>query len=132
MRIDGKWDEGFIKRLGVWIGTEGKAFFQGIIDKHGHLNVVLPGKNIPHPVHMREGMQVRNEMRDIHTKMGHEHEDAHWYDNFWQSAVKECLGIPTICEYCNDLGYDYALEGSRYEKKPCPHCKGGDQNGQET
>ena len=134
MRTDGKWNEEFIARLKHWIGPIGHKFFQGIIDKHGHLNVVIPGTGtprIPHPVHMREGMSVRNKMRDLHTAMEHPHEDAHWYDNHWQSAVKECLGIPTICEHCDDSGSDYVLSQGHYTKQPCPHCKGGDTDGGE-
>ena len=132
MRINGEWDKGYIDTLTKWLGDDGRKFFEDIINKYGHLNVVLPGKRIipqapgiPHPVHMREGMTVRNKMRDMHTAMGHPHEDAHWYDNYWQSAVKMCLGIPTLCEHCDDSGKSYTLAGGRYETVPCPHCKGG-------
>ncbi|KKL63147.1 hypothetical protein LCGC14_2177990 [marine sediment metagenome] len=140
MRINGEWSPHFIEELTDWLGTSGRDFFQSIINKHGHLNVVLQTGSglseyrdgLPHPVHMREGMTIRNKMRDIHTAMEHPHEDAHWYDNFWMSAVKECLGIPTICEHCDDSGTKYVLEGGRYEKKPCPQCntKEGAQDGQ--
>ena len=118
-----EWDDRFIKQLSDWLGSKGRIFFQNIIDKYGHLNVVLPGKGVPHPVHMREGMSVRNAMRDIHTAIGHPHESAHWYDNQWQSAVKQCLGIPTICFKCNDSGDSFVLRGGRYDKIPCPECQ---------
>jgi len=128
------WDAQFIHQLRDYLGEAGKEFFQELYEKHGHFNVVLScdvkrnfgnaGPLLPHPVHMREGMDVRNAMRDIHTAIGHPHESAHWYDNSWQSAVKACLGIPTTCMDCDDSGDSFVLRGGRYDKIPCPKCKG--------
>jgi len=124
MRSEGKWDGKFIAELAGWLGTDGLKFFGDILDKYKTLNVVLPGKP-PHPVHMREGMQVRNHMRHLHTEMGHPYEDAHWYDNHWMAAVKECLGIETKCIDCDDTGYTWQLVEGSYKKVNCPACKGG-------
>jgi len=133
MRANGEWNQGFISDLATWLGPDGLKFFRDVLDKYGGLNVVLKGVpgdgNIPHPVHMREGMKVRNKMRDLHTAMGHPHEHAHWYDNHWQAAVKACLGIPTACIDCDDTGKGYQLLSGRYEEVPCRSCKGGSGDG---
>lgn len=50
-------------RFKVWLGVEGIKFFTELYEEYGHLVVVLDEEGIPHPVHWREGMQVRNWMR---------------------------------------------------------------------
>ncbi|MFH1984965.1 MAG: hypothetical protein ABIL58_24245 [Pseudomonadota bacterium] len=52
------------------------------------------GKRIPHPVHLREGMQVRNFLRDteLFPKW-----DAHDYDNRWSSIVMLALDLCSGC-----------------------------------
>lgn len=50
-------------RFQAWLGEEGASFFKGLKEEHGSILVVLPGEFCPHPVHLREGMTVRNWMR---------------------------------------------------------------------
>ncbi len=62
-------NELLVKRLSEWLGEEGKAFFKENMEKHGTYIPVLEGEKlqngstIPHPVHLREGMKVRNFLR---------------------------------------------------------------------
>lgn len=103
----GRWDEDFIERLLEWLGYDGVAFFRmckeistGIDPYNVVWTEVAPGKDVnlygvPHPVHFREGMAVRNTMRRIHTEMGAGIYGAHFYDNHWQSAVTAAI---KMCE----------------------------------
>jgi len=51
-----------LTKLEEWLGDEGKAHFQEYYDKYQTVSPVISGK-IPHPVHFREGMQIRNYLR---------------------------------------------------------------------
>jgi hypothetical protein len=68
-----------------WLGNDGIDFFENILKKHGTLNVIL---DYLHPVHLREGMQVRNFLRDLP-------ECKEWsaiqLDDNWQEIVKEVI-----------------------------------------
>lgn len=84
-----------VERLKEWLGDDGQDFFTGLKRDHGAINVVLPsldGKEprIPHPVHFREGMTVRNWLRQQPECQGW---DAHQFDDRWVSLVEEALGI---------------------------------------
>ena len=46
-----------------WLGEGGISFFQECLDEHGRVDPILGDGPIPHPVHFREGMQVRNFLR---------------------------------------------------------------------
>jgi len=65
------------------MSMQGLMFFIGVYDTYGTLNAVLPGR-IPHPVHLREGMAIRNLMRD--SKLC-EDWDAHDFDDSWEAAI---------------------------------------------
>ena len=73
-----------------FLGPEGIKFFQDLYEEHGELNVVISagkpdsGFSIPHPVHFREGMQVRNCMRM--SKLCEDWTD-HDYDDMWEPVV---------------------------------------------
>jgi hypothetical protein len=54
-------------KVRLWLGEEGKQFFTRVKNEHGTFNAVwMDGAKsvheggIPHPVHLREGMQLRN------------------------------------------------------------------------
>lgn len=81
-----------------WLGPEGLGFFRGLLQEHGKINVVLmheptePGMPaIPHPVHFREGMQVRNFLRTLPET---EHWGSHDFDNNWIPVVKAAVSEP--------------------------------------
>jgi hypothetical protein len=51
-----------IPELKKWLGIDGIAFFKRIKAEHGRINAVWDEGGIPHCVHFREGMQVRNKL----------------------------------------------------------------------
>lgn len=75
-----------VSKLREELGPKGTEFFRALLREHGRINVVLdrgPGMP-PHPVHLREGMSVRNWMRSTRLCVGW---DAHDYDENWITAV---------------------------------------------
>jgi len=76
-------------KLRAWLGEEGSKFFSELFEEFGDLNVVIGG-DIPHPVHFREGMQVRNFLRG--TGLTEDWSD-HDYDDNWIPLVLETLEL---------------------------------------
>lgn len=75
-----------------WLGEEGITFFNECLRDHGTVSPVLSMETamgtLPHPVHFREGMQVRNFLRTLPECEGW---DSHDYDNRWAGIVEEAL-----------------------------------------
>jgi hypothetical protein len=68
------------ERLRLELGKDGVLFFREVYEKHGALNVCLEtDDSVPHPVYFREGMKVRNILREL---TGNAFDD-HWYDGMW-------------------------------------------------
>lgn len=84
MRIDFR----LVSRVRKWLGPAGVEHFRDIKKKHGKINAVWMDGIIPHPVHFREGMQVRNFMRGTGLCDGW---TAHDYDNFWIPVVERAI-----------------------------------------
>jgi hypothetical protein len=76
-----------ISGLKEFLGPEGIQFFREVKKEHGSLNAVWMEDGIPHAVHFREGMQVRNAMRRLTTNAL----TAIDYDEMWIEAVEECM-----------------------------------------
>jgi hypothetical protein len=79
-----------VPKLQEWLGEKGKKFFLNLKEKHGKIDAVFVEHGIPHPVHFREGMQIRNFMRlsklcDDWT--------AHDFDESWVDLVEQAVGI---------------------------------------
>ena len=67
-------------------------FFRDCLKDHGTVSPILMTAGsmaIPHPVHFREGMQIRNWMRDRPECEGWNDND---FDNRWETAVKAAIG----------------------------------------
>lgn len=64
-----------------WLGDEGLAFFKQCQKDYGTVSPVIAG-NPPHPVHFREGMKVRNFMRESEHCIGWSANDLddNWID----------------------------------------------------
>ena len=77
-----------VVKLKEWIGEDGLNFFQKCLDEEGTVAPVLVTGGIPHPVHFREGMQIRNFMRSSGLC---DDWNAHDYDNNWMSVVEKAL-----------------------------------------
>jgi hypothetical protein len=71
-----------------WLQKEGIKFFREIKEKHGKINYCWDEKGIPHPVHFREGMQVRNFIRS--TGLCNDWNGLDYDDN-WIALIEECI-----------------------------------------
>ncbi len=99
-----------VSRLRTWLGPEGLAHLRGIKEKHGRVNAVWiddtdedgkvqtelamaiqtarSGIGIPHVVHFREGMNIRNWLRrQSETELWTDHN----YDDRWASLAEEAI-----------------------------------------
>lgn len=82
--------EEVVKGLKSWLGEPGERYFQWCIDTHGEICCVYNEHGIPHPVHLCEGMQVRNFLR---TTDYCKNKDTHWLDDNWAILVQEALNL---------------------------------------
>jgi len=102
-------DEELRHRLSNWLGKDGISFFRKVKEKYGRVDACWAEGEfddgsegmtelrraiheaqhppIPHPVHFREGMQVRNFLRTIFGETW----TAHDYDNRWAKLVEEAI-----------------------------------------
>lgn len=71
-----------------FLGEDGIAFFTEMVRDHGKVSPVFMKNGIPHCVHFREGMQVRNCLR---TSGLCENWSDHDYDNLWAVIVEKVL-----------------------------------------
>lgn len=76
-----------IPELKKWLGVNGINFFKELMQKYGRVNAVWDEGGIPHCVHFREGMQVRNKLRELTDGKWSTHE----YDNTWTEIIEECI-----------------------------------------
>jgi len=77
----------FIPELKQWLGIKGINHFKQIKANYGQINAVWDEDGIPHAVHFREGMQIRNKLRDL-TNDGW---SCYEYDNTWVDIIEECI-----------------------------------------
>ena len=84
--------QALIDKVRVWLGDDGRVFFTEIKEKYGQLNACWFEKDsdIPHAVHFREGMAVRNFMRSTGGCLDWDDID---YDDNWVEVVEKALGI---------------------------------------
>jgi hypothetical protein len=83
--------ESLISDLRGYLGKDGVRFFQNCKDVYGTVSPIYVGAGgIPHPVHFREGTQIRNFMRTSGYCMGWTDED---FDEMWVEAVEKALDI---------------------------------------
>lgn len=79
-----------IEKTHEWLGKDGIDFFKKIKNKYGQYNAVFTEGGIPHPVHFREGMQVRNFMRS--TGLCEDFDD-HDFDNNWTLLIEKVMEL---------------------------------------
>jgi len=85
-----------IEKTRKWLGKDGIAFFNEMKEKHGKYDAMFMEGSIPHPVHFREGMQVRNFMRQSGLC---EDWDDHDFDDSWVELITKVIdGIETVTE----------------------------------
>jgi hypothetical protein len=76
-----------IPAMRKWLGQTGIDFFRKLKAEHGRIDAIWDEGGIPHMVHFREGMQIRNHLREV--------TNGSWsvfeYDNTWVDVVEECI-----------------------------------------
>jgi len=79
------------KRLLHWLAYDGIFFFEMLIQEYGSISKAHWMDNgIPHSVHFREGMVIRNFLRrQKYTR----HWDSHRLDNEWMNIIKTALKL---------------------------------------
>lgn len=83
-------NEEIIENTRRWLGPEGTSFFRGLKEKYGSVAPVYPeptDPSLPHPVHFREGMQVRNFLRQITNNSW----TAQEYDDRWIGIIEKAI-----------------------------------------
>ena len=78
-----------VEEVKRFLGKDGIDFFKECLLKYGTVSPVWMEYGIPHPVHFREGMQVRNFMRS--TKYC-DNWDSHDFDNNWITVIEKAIG----------------------------------------
>ncbi len=91
--IEKKAKKAIIKELIEFLQYDGIAFFQMCLDEYGDINCVWNEHGIPHSVHFREGMQIRNWMRR-QKYFTRRQTGQHYYDDsyiyFLKLALQTC------------------------------------------
>ena len=80
--------EDLIKRTKTWLGEDGISFFKNVKKDHGKINAVWSEGGIPHSVHFREGMQVRNFLRGTGLC---DDWSCHELDDHWTEVVEKAI-----------------------------------------
>ena len=86
MSSEEKMDE-LILPIREWLGERGINHFRRIQEEHGCINAVWNEGGIPHCVHFREGMQIRNKLRELTNYSWTDHE----YDDNWTAIVERAI-----------------------------------------
>ena len=73
-----------------WLGKDGEEFFEWCLKEHEEIAPVYLEEGLPHPVHFREGMQVRNFMRGTGLCNNWTAID---FDDNWIEVVRRALNI---------------------------------------
>jgi len=84
--------EQLYRPLHEWLGDDGINFFREIVQEFGDPAAVLhpghrlnnSGEGIPHPIHFREGMQIRNFLNEELTRLNLPRENL---DEEWRNIV---------------------------------------------
>lgn len=86
--------EGMTK-LREWLGQDGLECFRDYKKKYGTVSPVFTDVstelNIPHSVHFREGMFVRNFLRSLPECKDW---DSHKLDDSWVKIIEEAISVP--------------------------------------
>lgn len=76
-----------IREMREWLGVLGLNFFLDTKHKYGRIDAVWMEDGIPHMVHFREGMDVRNKLRELTNNEW----TAIEYDETWVAVIEECI-----------------------------------------
>lgn len=77
-----------VKSLRKFLGSKGLAFFRRVYKEYGKVDAVLLLEGgMPHPIHFREGLLIRNHLREL-TAYGW---GDHAYDDRWAGLVERAI-----------------------------------------
>lgn len=82
------YSKSLIEKTKKWLGKDGTRFFLKNWLKYGTVSPVFSNEGIPHAVHFREGMQVRNFLRKQEECEGW---DSVKLDDNWIEIVEEAI-----------------------------------------
>jgi hypothetical protein len=77
-------------RTSTFLGKMGRQLFEDYKVKYGSVSPVFMDNRIPHPVHFREGMQIRNYLRTLDDCQGWSDHD---FDDTWTEVVEQVLKL---------------------------------------
>ena len=83
-----EFSDSVVEKLRKALGETGLCHLAGIKFRHGRIDATWMDGPIPHPVHFREGMQIRNMMREFE-----ECEDwtDHDLDDTWLEVAERAI-----------------------------------------
>jgi hypothetical protein len=76
-----------VEQIRAWLGEQGVTFFRNLKESHGRVDAIWMEGSVPHIVHFREGMQVRNKLRELTNNEW----TAHEYDDRWIGIVEQAI-----------------------------------------
>lgn len=76
-----------VLQIREWLGVRGIDHFRRIRDEHGCVDAVWNDDGLPHSVHFREGIQVRNKLRKLTDYAWTDHQ----YDDRWVTIVEQAI-----------------------------------------
>ena len=79
--------EELVIQIRDWLGTKGISFFKSLKATYGRVDAIWTECGIPHVVHFREGMQVRNKLRDLTNGAWTSYE----YDDNWIEVIERAI-----------------------------------------
>jgi len=77
-----------IVRTHGFLGKPGRQLFADYKAEYGTVSPVIKKGGIPHPVHFREGMQIRNYLRTLDDCQGWSDHD---FDDTWTEVVEQVI-----------------------------------------
>jgi len=80
--------DSIVEETKKWLDSDGRVFFTKMILVYGEISPVYLENELPHAVHFREGMQVRNFLRSLDECKDWSTDD---YDNNWQNIVRKAI-----------------------------------------
>ena len=84
-------DDIIIKKLKDFLGYDGISFFEMCLEEYDNVCPVWIDCGIPHPVHFREGMIVRNFLRSLKETENWDSDDFDSkYKSYIISSIKLC------------------------------------------
>lgn len=88
-----------LPRMREWLGDSGEQFFRGLVDKHGEIPLCPDG----HPLHLREGMQVRNWLRSQPECVHWDMTETEFFDYIYMEMLYRSLDLPILCPITGEL-----------------------------